>query len=589
MNPVQSVSLLWPLNYSETKMQNTIAQSDNFLIDIDFLKILNEMSIDKNNPLRESYILLNLCTDAEIIRYRQKVIQDLLTNEELVLCLQRVLPMLEQIKNTGCPSDIKGEQLLKVVQQLGILDLYVTCICDMHSTLQKALSNIKSEAFIHLYQMLSKIVEEQAYKDLKHKLPALKEQFEKLRSVTLGINLDAQFRAKEAVLLSINEDEFKGGSLFDLLLKKRTSSHKNQGISPVTRIERTFTIINGVDTFVENAFQVNLFKQVDSVIGSVAKPVAASISDFLKVSWGASLSSLTEEVGFLIGAVGLVKKISQTGLNMCMPDIAPIQNRIFSVNGIYNLSLAINYLHKYKDQTLTQKIVTNDIDMGHEGRIFILTGPNQGGKTTYIQAIGQVQLLAQLGLPIPGEKAEISPADNIYTHFPVDEKPDSNMGRLGEESKRLSDIFDKATSLSMILLNESISSTSPGEGLYISREILCVIKILSARAVFATHLHDLAEGVDEINKIIPGDSKLVSMVSSAVRYSEKDGQSGESIKRTYKIIPGPPKGVSYARDISSKYGISFDKLVSTLINRGIVDKDLNVNSYDVLLESKYKR
>ncbi len=588
MHQNKHISLLWPMDYNKPKTQYT-NRFDSAIIDVDFLRILKEISIDKTNPFRDSFILSILTTDEEVIRYRQNVIKDLLTNGEIVTCFQRILPMLDQVRVTGSLTDIKGEQLIRVVQQLGTLDLYVTCICDLHSTLKNNIFNIKSEALIHLFNDLSDIVQEKAYIELMEKLPELKERFEKLRSVTIGINLDPQFRAKEAVLLSINENPFKGGSIIDMLMKKRSSSHENQGISPVTRIERSFTIINGLETVVENAFQVNLFKQIDTIIGSIAKPVATGISDYLRVSWGSNLGSLSEEVRFLLGVVTMVSKISRAGLDMCIPDIAPIQNRVFDVNDMYNLSLAINYCYKYQDQKLNEKIITNDIHMGSEGRILILTGPNQGGKTTYIQAIGQVQLLFQLGLPIPAKNAKLSPVDCIFTHFPVDEKPDSNLGRLGEESKRLCEIFNNATDQSLILLNESISSTSPGESLYISRELACVIKILNARAVFATHLHDLAEEVDEINRFIPGDSKLISMVSSTVKNSENELASDEAVKRTYKIVPGPPQGLSYARDISSRYGISFDKLISNLKSRGVISKDVNNEVYNILINSKHRR
>ena len=129
--------------------------------------------------------------------------------------------------------------------------------------------------------------------------------------------------------------------------------------------------------------------------------------------------------------------------------------------------------------------------MSDEGRIFILTGPNSGGKTTYIQAVGALQIMFQAGVFIPCGKAWLSPVDNLYTHFPAEEKTGMDAGRLGEESKRFNGIFKIATRYSLVILNESFTSTSFTESFYLPRDIVCALRYLGARALFATHLHEL--------------------------------------------------------------------------------------------------
>jgi DNA mismatch repair ATPase MutS len=117
-------------------------------------------------------------------------------------------------------------------------------------------------------------------------------------------------------------------------------------------------------------------------------------------------------------------------------------------------------------------VVKNDVRMDKNGRIFILTGPNQGGKTTYVQMVGLCQILAQLGLWVPARQARISPVDGIYTHYPMEESSAKATGRFGDEAQRLSDIFTGATRHSLILLNESLASTNAGESLYIAQDLV---------------------------------------------------------------------------------------------------------------------
>ncbi|MGC1376260.1 MAG: hypothetical protein WA821_08560, partial [Anaerolineales bacterium] len=202
-------------------------------------------------------------------------------------------------------------------------------------------------------------------------------------------------------------------------------------------------------------------------------------------------------------------------------------------------------------------IIQNEACFGPDGRIFILTGPNHGGKTVFTQAVGIAQVLFQAGLYAPAETARISPVDGLYTHFAIEEKSMQGMGRLSEESKRLSDIFQGVTQHGLVLLNESLASTSSGESLYLAQDIARALRLFGARAIFATHLHELAESVESINQEVAGDSRLVSLVAEVD--AQADDSNGIAL-RTYKIKPGPPKGHSYAKGIAVRYGISFEQL-----------------------------
>jgi DNA mismatch repair ATPase MutS len=232
------------------------------------------------------------------------------------------------------------------------------------------------------------------------------------------------------------------------------------------------------------------------------------------------------------------------------------------------VNLALRMANIGGKQKASAVITKNDVDFGLSGRILILTGPNQGGKTTYMVGVGIAQVLAQAGCFVPGDQAQISPVDKIFTHFPLEEKPETDAGRFGEEAMRLGKIFDEVSRNSLVLLNESLSTTNSGESLYLAEDIVKILRRVGARVIYSTHLHELANRVAGLNQSIPGDSLIISLVSSPV----EDNSQGPltEIKRTYKVEIRPPLGQSFAREIAARYGILFEQLEKVLFKRGVL-------------------
>ena len=211
--------------------------------------------------------------------------------------------------------------------------------------------------------------------------------------------------------------------------------------------------------------------------------------------------------------------------------------------GIYNLKLL------EKSDIKDSDIVKNDLDFSDEHCLYILTGANRGGKTTITQAIGQAFFMAQGGVYVPGSRFTYTPADSIFTHFPADEDKTLDLGRLGEECKRFKEIYENATGKSLILLNETFSTTSFEEGYYIARDCEKAILSKGIRCIYNTHMHKLAFEADELNE----GSECKKAVSLVVRTEE----GGE---RSYKVEIAPPEGMSYANDIAEKYGVTYEML-----------------------------
>lgn len=532
-----TVSLLWPDDVPRS------IEPGYDMADLNLEKLIEGLILNPRYERTVRAILLASCADARVLNYRQDVLDDLLRSPDLTARFEVALEIIITLERYMTEPQWHESELRRVAWRLSELENYVDCVTELSDMLGEMGTELHSEALCRLREMVLAVAQDESFGELKRELPALLTQIRSIKSVTIGVNLDDQLRPVEAALLTINTGKFKGAALAFLNLFR--SKAESSGLGPLHAVplpER------------ENPLMQPLFKDLADVLDQVSRPIAQALKRYVHIS-GRALVALEKEIAFYLGAARLVRRLRERGLPMCRPEIAPVDDRICSIGTLYNLNLALQFSARLDD--LRDEIVTNDVEFGDAGRVFILTGPNRGGKTTYTQAVGLAHVLMQAGLFVPAARARISPVDGIFTHFATEERPDLEAGRLGEESRRLSAIFERATRHSLILLNESLSSTSAGESLYLARDIVRVMRLLGVRAIFATHLHDLAADADAINAETSGDSQVISMISLV-------HVDGETARRTYKIIPGAPMGMSYAREIAARYGISFDQLTEAL-------------------------
>lgn len=532
------------------------AAADLGLVDVAFA-----LGLDQRYAERVRSILTRVCDQPRVIAYRQAILSDFLDDPALCSALQPLLATLAQLGALANPARPRESALSQVVYRLGELELYVDCVRRLSEALGARGGGPASEGLRALRDHVAAVEDDPSFQTLCAELPTLIEKVRNIGSVTLGVNLDAQLQPVEATLVSINAQRYKGAtsSLLARLLGAKVSDESldadeaGRGLAQLHRV----ALPEGMPANRENLMLVPLFRDLSELLEATAKPVAQSLMRFTRIS-ARTLTAIDAELAFYLGAAALIRRMRAAGLPMCRPDIAPADERCFELRDGYNLVLGLRMLGREAGADLRERIVTNDIAFDDAARVFILTGPNRGGKTTYIQAIGLAHVLAQAGLWLPGTSARLSPCDGVFTHFATEERPELDAGRLGEEARRLSEIFAKATRRSLVLLNESLSSTSPTESLVLARDVARALRLLGARAVFATHLHGLAEDIDAINAETPGDSVVVSLVSQAV-----EGEDGAM--RTFKIVRAPPQGMSYARDIARRYGISYEQLAQTVI------------------------
>lgn len=542
-----TLSLLWP---GEPPQRATDQRFDADDLDLDI--VAQAISPDARYTRVVRGLLADLSDDPAVIRYRQETLEDLLRVPALTDRLAEVLDLLTAMGRYMNTPQWQENPLRQVAWRLSELENYVDVVNRLNAMFDDAGDAVHAEALLRLRVFTQAAAADPAFAALSAELPDMLAQVRQVASVTIGVNLDERLRPVEAALLAFNATRFRGSTAFRRLFGRQPEPDENQGLGQLHRAVGVARLPES-----DNPLLNPLFKDLSDILEQTCRPVAQALRRYVGVS-ARALVLLENEIAFYLGAARLVQRVRAAGLPMCRAEIAPADERICALDSAYNAALALRFLGS-RQGDLSREMVTNDVRFGPQGRIFILTGPNRGGKTTYTQAVGLAHVLFQAGLYVPAAAARISPVDGIYTHFAAAERPDLEAGRLGEESRRLGAIFARATRRSLILLNESLSSTSPGESLYLARDIVRAIRLLGARAIFATHLHELAADAEAINAETPGDSAVISMVSVVTEAGD-----GAEVRRTYRIVPGPPMGRSYAREIAARYGISFEQLTEAL-------------------------
>ena len=531
------VSLLFPSEESEMFHRNR-ANLPNVTEEV-----CDELGLNEIFALKASSLTEYFTSDENVIAYRQSVIRDLMSVPELLETLSGIHPILDDIRELRRLDNENVSSAESYLYSITEIELYVSCLDTLRSGFKGVGDKIKSPAFLALSDFVCELTESDYYRELNEKLSALSDRVHEVKSITIGVNLDRELRPESAGVISINSEQFKSGKLLDKILRL---SFKNDAFTCIANLapfgkgqsdNKQEALIGAFNGAIEEVFR----SSVKGWRNVVANYVMENTDFLLK---------LLPEIEFVSRAAELLTRLStHKGCSITYPRIAPISEKRFESVGLYNPRVAL---------AIDDEIVTNDLSFDDEARIYVLTGPNRGGKSVITVALGAAQAMAQLGLAVPAQSAVISPVSGIFTHFPEGADDTIDKGRLGEECARLKEIFDSADEDTMILLDESLSSTGAYEASYIASEILSAFAVMRCRGIFSTHLHELAASLPDINErsMRKGGVRLDTLVAGI-----EEGQ------RSFKIYRAKPDGKSYARDIADKYGLSFENLMERMGER----------------------
>ena len=496
-----------------------------------------ELGLDEIFRLRNASLSDFFTMDPEVILYRQKTLADCLECPELRSALAKVRPILDDIRQLRLLEDdaTAADAYLYSITEI---ELYVSSLSTLHEGISPLKDRLRSPAFTTLASVLTELCESEYYRELNDKLKVLSQRVHEIKSVTVGVNLDAQLRPTGAGVLSINAEPFKSGKVLDKILRLSFRNDAFTCIAPLTPLGK------GQSDNRQEALVGAFHNAIEEVYHSSVKGWRAIVDEYVLDSTD-FLLQLIPEIEFLSRSCELLDRLStHEGCTVCFPTLAPNAEKAFSAKGLYNPRVAL---------AIDDEIVTNDLFFDDDAKIYVLTGPNRGGKSVITVAMGAAQAMCQLGLPVPAAEARISVADGIFTHFPEGADDTIDKGRLGEECARLRTIFDQVSEDSVILLDESLSSTGAYEATCIASEILVAFGARRVRGIFSTHLHELAADVKEMN--------ARSRASGGVAIDTLVAGIDEG-KRSFRIHRQLPDGKSYAKDIADKYGLSFENLMA---------------------------
>lgn len=245
------------------------------------------------------------------------------------------------------------------------------------------------------------------------------------------------------------------------------------------------------------------------------------------------------DIQFYLAYLTYIEPLRRTGLPFSRPQVSATDKAEQALE-TFDLALAARL------QTDGGRVVVNDITLVDPERILVITGPNNGGKTTLARTVGQLHWLARIGCPVPGRDCRLFLCDRILTHFPPAGDGPSSTGRLQTELDRLRADLRVATPATLIILNEMFASTTAADAALLGRRVLEIITSLDALCVCVTFLEELTR----LN------AKVVSMVGTVV--------PGDPATRTHRVVRRPADGRAYARALAEKYGLDFDHLIEEL-------------------------
>jgi hypothetical protein len=244
---------------------------------------------------------------------------------------------------------------------------------------------------------------------------------------------------------------------------------------------------------------------------------------------------LRAEIGFYVACLNLNDRLAGKDEPTTFPVILPRDEVTLSARGLYDACLTL---------TIDQRVVTNDVDADHKSLVMI-TGANQGGKSTFLRSVGLAQLMSQCGMFVAGDSFRANACDGLFTHYKREEDETMESGKLDEELGRMSDIADQITPGGMLLCNESFAATNEREGSEIARHVIDALVAGHIKVLFVTHMFDLAHGFYEQH------------LETALFLRAERGSDGA---RSFRLAEGKPLPTSYGED---SYRKIFGKRVGT--------------------------
>ncbi len=495
---------------SKDRLRNELTEAPAFFADLNLHQIIDASTADKQEYNLKPFFYTPL-SNIQAIQYRQEIMQEL-ENKILRAYIKSFAQKIRTMRRYLSLVDKLDYTYHKEGWFLEAVIIY----CDAVNSLLQDLNSLalKSRGLLRLRDYMLSYVNSDPFNLLLEETKKLKADLSTVRYCVL-IN-------GNCVKVCRYQSEIDYSAEVEKTFKKF-----QQGAVKDYRVE----IPTGIGMNHVEAQILNLVAKLFPEIFTNLRDYVVKHRNFLDDT----VITFDREIQFYIAYLEYIETLKPAQLKFCYPRISNTGKEVYDYEG-FDLALAYKLIRENKS------IVCNDFYLRDPERIIVVSGPNQGGKTTFARTFGQVHFLASLGCPVPGREAQLFLFDNLFTHFEKEENIKNLRGKLQDDLIRIREILNHATSNSSIIMNEIFTSTTLQDEVFLSKKVMEKIIQLDLLCIWVTFIDELASFSE----------KTVSMVRTVVPENPA--------LRTYKIVRKPATGLSYAMAIAEKYGLTYNHL-----------------------------
>lgn len=470
---------------------------------------------EKGAPHDLGAIFTTSLLDADAVEYRQDVFSDLAQQDVMgairsfSLAMDARLEIVEEVRHSH-------HHLQQQSLSLEVIKAY----CDATSTLAATLGSITltSRALRGLRRTLISLVNSEPFTTAEETVAALRQE-------TAAVRCTVRFRGPRVTVTRFDGQADRGADVRSAFARFRqgvpgTSAGTEAGSLRLSGVESQ--ILMGVA-----ALHPELFAARAAFVAQHGEHVDPAVGRF------------HAEVQFYLAWLELIRPLRDAGLPFCLPRVERVAGAV-TVEGGFDLALAMSSV------AAGRSVVGNDFALSGSERMLVVTGPNNGGKTTFARMVGQLFHLVGLGVPVPGRHAQLPLTDAIFTHFEQEERSSTQAGRFLDELQRVRAILQDATGSSAVILNESFSSTNLSDALQVATEVVRALLERGCIGVYVTFMDEIASLSDQ----------TVSMVTQVV--------PDDPATRTFTLERAPADGRAHAWAIAEKYGLTHERLLARM-------------------------
>ena len=439
-------------------------------------------------------VLSGVEDDLETILYRQAVLKDCLGNYSVVKNMYDIAVEVIEARRSNWLGIFGHYPSSILYGAIELMELFAEMLGKLRRVADEHSDRFESEGFSTFFGMLKMELTDEYLTKIKGHLQELKFPGGVLISAELG-------KGNQGTNYILRESPGENSSWMQWIVDLRPSPY-------------TFRIANR-----DEAGARALSELQGRGINLVANALAQSADHILSF-----FTMLRTELAFYLGCVSLHARLNEKKTPVCFPVPTARGIRAHSCVELRDACLAL---------TLEQEVVGNDLEADGKNLV-IITGANQGGKSTFLRGIGLAQLMMQCGMFVAAESFKANICHGLFTHYKREEDASMKSGKFDEDLSRMSHIVDALTPDSMVLFNESFAATNEIEGSEIARQIVHALLEAGIKVFFVTHLYEFARGIWE------------EQIDSAVFLRAERQSDG---RRTFKLPPGEPMQTSFGVDL----------------------------------------